>query len=337
MRSNGAKKPYRELSRAGQLRRLRSLAILALEEYGLSAPLLSFHCFDTNLLYRIADGEGKLYILRLGTPGWRTFTDLQLEAAWLEALEKETDIRVPHIYHATDGRTVIPITGEDVPGVWNATLMEYLPGRLLGKYLNPGNLEKMGELFARLHVHGGEWKAPENLTKRVFDYFLSREEPELLFEPAQLEAYTGDQFSVLHQVHVAVAEAYESLDRNDLRIIHCDLWHDNIKVHRGSLYPFDFEDTVTGFRLHDIAMAMLDLLEDTDDDAYPPLFQAFKRGYTRHLDWPAGHMEALMAGRVLWIINYVAVKERPYLSEVVKRHYETLLYFTKTGKILLRP
>ena len=40
----------------------------------------------------------------------------------------------------------------------------------------------------------------------------------------------------------------------DLRVIHCDLWHENVKLHRGRLRPFDFEDTVWGYRLHDLAM-----------------------------------------------------------------------------------
>lgn len=68
--------------------------------------------------------------------------------------------------------------------------------------------------------------------------------------------------------------------------IRCDLWHDNIKLHRGALHPFDFEDTTHGFRAHDIAMAMLDLLEDTDDDTYTTLLAAFRRGYESLLAWP---------------------------------------------------
>jgi len=45
------------------------------------------------------------------------------------------------------------------------------------------------------------------------------------------------------------------------------------------LHPFDFEDTVWGFRAHDIAMAMLDLLEATDDAQFAVLLAAFRRGY----------------------------------------------------------
>ena len=85
-----------------------------------------------------------------------------------------------------------------------------------------------------------------------------------------------------------VVAEYSSLDRDDLRVIHCDLWHDNIKLHRGTLIPFDFEDTIIGFRLHDIAMAMLDLLEDTDDTRYPLLLESFRSGYESLLPWPDG-------------------------------------------------
>jgi Ser/Thr protein kinase RdoA (MazF antagonist) len=89
-------------------------------------------------------------------------------------------------------------------------------------------------------------------------------------------------------------------------VIHCDLWHDNIKVYRGELCPFDFEDTIWGFRLHDIAMAMLDLIEEVGEDRYAQLFPAFRAGYERHLDWPEGDMTLMQIGRMLWKTNYVA-------------------------------
>ena len=103
-----------------------------------------------------------------------------------------------------------------------------------------------------------------------------------------------------------VESAYAEVDRADLRVIHCDLWHDNIKLHQGSLCPLDFEDTVWGFRAHDIAMAMLDLLETVGEEQYHDLFKAFRRGYEVKMDWPGDPIGPFQVGRLLWKINWVA-------------------------------
>jgi Ser/Thr protein kinase RdoA (MazF antagonist) len=103
-----------------------------------------------------------------------------------------------------------------------------------------------------------------------------------------------------------VEGAYASLDRADLRVIHCDLWHENVKLDGGRLRPFDFEDTVWGYRLHDLAMGLLDLLETVGPERYPDLLAACRSGYERLLAWPEGDLEVLQIGRLLWQANWVA-------------------------------
>ena len=252
---------------------------------------------------------------------------------WLDALATDTDIHVPRIVKTMGGVSVLQMTREGIPDIWNATLMTYLPGRLLGGRIGRRNIEKMGKLFAHMHVHGKEWKPPHGFTTRVFDHFVSRNEPEALLEKDAITAYTHKQHRQIKRLYDVVADTYRNLDRDDLRVIHCDLWHDNIKVHRGELCPFDFEDTVWGFRLHDIAMAMLDLLEVTSDEAYPGLLNAFKQGYESILDWPEGNMEALQIGRLLWKINWVCRFGRRSLAEMVARHEPIFTCYERTGTL----
>jgi Ser/Thr protein kinase RdoA (MazF antagonist) len=138
--------------------------------------------------------------------------------------------------------------------------MTWVPGRSLGHYLTPANLEKMGGLFARLHLQSGVWKAPAGFNPQTFIQFLGRGEPDRIFALYQIENYSSESQELIAQVRKRVEQAHLDLDPADLRVIHCDLWHDNIRIHRGKLWPFDFEDTIYGYRLHDIAMAMLDLI-----------------------------------------------------------------------------
>lgn len=337
-------KPYNELSPAAKLRLLHRLVVTALAQYDLKRSEIAFHGFETNLLYRVTTqgssaAAGERFMLRLATPGWRTFEDLCAEAAWLNALNRDTALAVPKIIPARSGEYVLPLSSPVIPGVWNASLMSWVPGRQLGYYLTEPNLEKMGALFAGLHDHAASWVPPAGFTTRRFEHWLSRGEEnrvtsELLF-PSNMPALPPATRELLERIHLQVEQAYAAVDRADLRVIHCDLWHNNIKLYQGVLHPLDFEDTVWGFRSHDIAMAMLDLMEDCGEARYAPLLAAFQRGYTANIPWPDDPIEPFQIGRLLWKINWVARFQPQQLGHFVERHIPVFEHYLRTGRVIL--
>jgi Ser/Thr protein kinase RdoA (MazF antagonist) len=328
---------YEELSRQGRLRRLRRLAEAALTHYQVDVSGLQLMNAGTNLMYRVKTADHQHFALRLAQPGWRSLTDLQSEAMWLKALARDTDICVPVVVMSRAGTAVVTVTTLGVPQPRHATLMRWLPGTLLGKRLTEANLCQMGELFAKMHQHGASWQPPAGFTTRKFDCFLSRGEPDVLFAEEQLPAYSPHSLSVFQEIRARVEAEYAGLDSADLRIIHCDLWHDNIKIYRGQLCPFDFEDTIWGYRLHDMAMALLDLMEETTADQYEQLFAAFKAGYTAQLEWPAGDITALQLGRLLWKNNYLARHHRQWWGETAVPFYTALFERYLASGELIRP
>jgi Ser/Thr protein kinase RdoA (MazF antagonist) len=340
-------KHYVELSFAGKLRRLRDLAANALAHYELKSPQIAYHGWETNLFYRVTSSTGERFMLRIASPGWRTLEDLQSEAMWLNALARETTLSVPRVLPSRSGEYVLPLSRSDISKVRNATLMSWVPGRKLGHYLTPYNLEKMGELFAELHQHAASWTPPAGFTTRRFEHWLSRGEENLITggegsatiasKPDSLVTLPPRWRELLECMHSHVEQAYAAIDRSDLRVIHCDLWHDNIKLHRGVLHPFDFEDTVWGFRAHDIAMAMLDLLQATGDGLYPGLLAAFRRGYEAQMTWPTDRIEPFQIGRLLWMINWVARHEPQRLGSMVERHVPVFEHYQQTGKVVCPP
>jgi Ser/Thr protein kinase RdoA (MazF antagonist) len=254
---------------------------------------------------------------------------------WLGALARDTDIPVPCIQRTPAGEAVVFPQAAGVPTYRHALLMSWLPGVLLGKRLTTKNVTKMGELFGKLHRHGANWQPPEGFTTRRLDQFLSRGEPNALFAEDSLAVFDTQTESLLRQMSEHVAQTYAALDPADLRVIHCDLWHDNIKVYRGQLYPFDFEDTIWGFRLHDIAMALLDLYEDVGNpEEYARLLAAFRSGYEALLPWPEGEMELLMFGRMLWKTNWIARFWPEGLAKTAAFHANLYDHYHKTGELL---
>lgn len=331
-------KPFEQLPWPGKQRRFRQLALDALRHYPLDIQQVRLFSYETNLLYRVQTVAGETYVLRLANGRWRSPQNAAGEVSWLDALATETDIPVPHIIRTADGTAIVKPTAESAPAGFHALLMSWLPGTLLGKQLTDENLVKMGELFGQLHHHAGRWQPPGDFPTQRFDRMIARGEPDLLLSDATAALYPPGVAAGMAQMCDAVAGAYAALDPADLRVIHCDLWHDNIKVHRGVLYPFDFEDTIWGYRLHDIAMAMLDLYEEMEQAHYERLLAAFRSGYERHLPWPEGPMELLQIGRMLWRTNHFANHVDRYGADWVAKDaaFNVGVYgrYRDTGKLI---
>ena len=323
------------LTRTGKLRRVGRLADAAVRRYDIEVRSIRMHCFATNLLYRVRADTGERFMLRMAYPGWRTLDNLLAEAAWLDALSDETDVGAPVVVRSSDGSSVIPMSGPGVPDTWHATLMTWVDGRLLAHHLTCSNIERMGELFARLHTHGKAWKPPRGFPAHRFDAFLSRGEPNVLFSASVMDALRDDDRRGFLLACELVEREYARLNEGDLRVIHCDLWHENIKLDHGRLRPFDFEDTIWGYRLHDIAMGMLDLLETVGAARYGVMLSAFRSGYELLLDWPEGGLEVLQLGRLLWKANYIARFEREQIGSTARKLGKVFRTFGSNGELRL--
>jgi Ser/Thr protein kinase RdoA (MazF antagonist) len=227
------------------------------------------------------------------------------------------------------------MSGCGVPDTWYATVVTWVDGKLLAHHLTCANLERMGDLSARLHLHGKSWKPPSGFSTKRFEAFLSRGEPDVVFSDEVLRTLHDDDRRAFLLAREWVEREYSRLDRSDLRVIHCDLWHENIKLDHGRLRPFDFEDTIWGYRLHDIAMGMLDLLETVGAARYAALLASFRSGYERLLDWPEGNLGVLQLGRLLWKANYVARFARESLGSLTERYGRIFRDFERTGELRL--
>ena len=330
--------PFESLTHRGSVRRMRALAWNALAHYEVQVTGLHYLGWFTNLMFRVETANGQRLVLRICTPNWRTDEDRQAEVAWLLALAGNPEIHAPVPLPARNGACIVEADAPGVPGTRQCLLMSWIPGANLGKHLNEVNLKKMGVLFARMHTQSASWTPPAGFTTRKMERVLARGEPEALFAPAAQESFTPHTRRVWEQAQEIVGHAYTKLysQADRLQVIHHDLWHDNIKLDRGRLYPLDFEDTVWGYPVQDIAMAMQDLMQDVPPERYEPLLEAFRRGYESLQPWPEayeGEMDIFRIGRMLWVANYVAHRQTQYLQDHLERNSLLLEAFLTTGKL----
>lgn len=331
-------KPFEKLTRRGQLSRLRCLALDALNQYDIDVRQVHLVGAFTNTVFRVSTSDGSLFALRVCTPGWRTDIDRQSEALWLQALEKDPEIKAPKIFPARDGRLIVHAQAPGVPEPRLCMLMSWLPGITLGKRLNHDNLFKMGILFARLHRFSKGFAPPAGFTRRRMDRICARDEADVLFTQEYKNAFNDESRFVFERTRQQVDTCLAQLYANpaELIVIHNDLWHDNIKLYRGRLYPFDFEDTVWGYPVQDIAMALQDLMNDVPVEAFEALQAAFRCGYESLEPWPEaypGQIDTLRAGRLLWVANFVARFETTYLAGHIERVATLLSRYLDNGKL----
>ena len=334
-------RPFDTLSPRGRLRRLRRLADAALAAFEVQVERMALLGAFTNTLYRVRTAAGRTYVLRICAPGWRTETDLRSEALWLEALARDTQIGAPVPHRTPAGEAVISVRVDGVPAMCHCTLLSWIPGINLGERLSVETLTRMGALFAALHAHGAAFAPPPGFTTRRMSHYLARGERDALFEPACIEAQQVRDREALEATRDRVEAAFTAryADPDGLRVIHNDLWHDNIKVNRGRLRPLDFEDTLWGYPVQDIAMAFEDLLTEGPTGCYAAFVEAFRTGYERSAPWPeryAGEIDAFQAGRMLWVANYVAAHETTHLQGFLSRLTPRLEAYLETGRVTSR-
>jgi Ser/Thr protein kinase RdoA (MazF antagonist) len=105
-------KPYKELSRRGRLRRLREVAELALDTYGIKDAELKFLQYTQNGIYRVnlpvpqaPDANSPYlsdrYVLRLHA--MRDADAIASELTWLAALNQAAGLPVPAPVPMPDG------------------------------------------------------------------------------------------------------------------------------------------------------------------------------------------------------------------------------------------
>ncbi len=312
--------PYAELTRLGQLRRIRQLAEFALESYGLRGARLAFLRYWANITYRVdvpgwAPHTGgpyvpNRYLLRVLYTNHRDA--VQGEMTWLAALSREGGLPVPEPVPTLEGGLVTRIVTPGVPEGRLVSLMRWVDGRRRITGFRPVHFCAWGRMVARLHAFAAGWQPPEGFWRFVWDWegllggrgfaYSIEELVESMPEPLQ------EPFQIVSQEARAVMEGLGK-GPDAYGLIHADMCPDNVLFKNGEVLPVDFEDCGFGYWLWDIGVA---LCQQPWTEAWYAKRDAFLEGYAQIRSLPdsqIGQIDLFLAVQyataVLWASHFL--------------------------------
>lgn len=236
----------------------------ALVLWGLAGADYRLVAARENAVYRV-DTSDQTFALRLHRKGYRSNAELQSELDWMAACAKG-GLHVPAPVAAADGAMLRTINGVQV------SLLTWLPGAQLqavvAKMTRAERADRFGQLgiaMARLHQICDAWTPPHAFTRCAWDIpGLVGDMPlwDRFWRNPALSQTDRDLFIRVRDVaHDDLQQQKETLD---FGLIHADLVPANIMVDATHLGLIDFDDGGFGFRLFEVATALLKFRGDSD-------------------------------------------------------------------------
>ena len=316
-------RPFGALTRRGQARRLRALALEALRHYDLEAESLTLVSNETNCSFRVRTRDGRSYFLRIGLPDVHAEDNARAEVIWLEALSDDGSIIVPRPLRTRDGRPFVRAGATGVPEARICIIYSWLPGIELGERVTPELMAEFGRTMALLHRHGASFELPAGLELSTLDCLYPLDDREVLLCERTRKLFGDDAYELLVDMRAAVLAELERLyaASTNIQLLHGDLHWWNASVHRKRIQLLDFEDLIWGFPVQDIAITLYYTVRHPE---YEELREAFRRGYESEAAWPEefpGQIELLMVHRGIDLLNFVLSTARPPDDPLI-RHFE---------------
>ncbi|MGX9355081.1 homoserine kinase [Roseobacteraceae bacterium S113] len=231
-----------------------------------------------NAVYQVQTPDGPR-ALRLHRKGYRSDAELRSELAWMAAVARG-GLSVPAPCPARDGAML-----HDVDGI-QVDMLTWLDGAPLSAALPEMSAQKrlhifgaLGAAMARLHEICDRWTPPPGFQRVHWTQDGLLGETPLWGRFWENPSLTSDDAELFTTARMhAAADLQTRAPKLDTGLIHADLVPDNVMVHGAgdSVAMIDFDDGGFGFRLFDLATA---LLKHRDAPDYDALQNALIGGY----------------------------------------------------------
>ena len=318
------------LSKRAQVSRMRAVAVEALRSFPVSVDRLTLLEHGFNTTFRVDTTDGTKLAMRVNVNSRRSPANIAAELQWIDALARDTNLRVAAPLRTTGGDLVASVFSPDLGRDLSVAVFSWLNGRDLGEAPTLEKMRAAGRAMATLHDHGATWCPSSGAEMSVFDEpfwtFPDRLTPENL-------GVEGDDFAIIRTMVDRSASTMKRLfAAGSPQPIHTDLHNWNMKWYRGRLSVFDFDDSGIGLPIQDLAVATY--YRRPQNDHVDALFEGYVS--VRPLpEYSVEDFETLVAHRNLLLLNDLLVttnaEHRAIIPNFIRNTVVKLRNFLDTG------
>lgn len=259
------------------------MALEALRRYDIVPRRVRLAAESFNSIFRVTTASA-VYALRVGAVlQIHPEGTAAVEAAWHRRL-RQHGVLVPDVLANADGEPATLVADDraqhGTPGMRHVRMVS---GRSLRTGLSGRRAAALGTLSARLQQDGAGWSPPSADAVLRADRVLYWRLPDQLAAAGSRFGF-GSLFTDAQARAQAVVDSLWASPPHPPHLVHGDLTPPNVIVSpRSGLVPIDFQDTVLGFEVQDLAITISALRRWPDGER---LIDAFRAGYGEHRAWP---------------------------------------------------
>ena len=306
-------------------------------------PRLVMH--RENTVFQVDTTHGP-HALRMHRFGYHNPATIISELQWMDMLAAQGFV-VPSPLRSKAGSFLV--TCDDANGQPRVfSLLSWLPGEAFGKSTEPLRFEgvqrtaimsEIGRNLAQLHRLSDAWSPPLDFTRPAWDHAgLLGESPFWgRFWEAGYITDTDRHFLLSLRATCQQALLRYDADTPETGLIHADLARENILVDSTKVSFIDFDDSGFGYRMFDIATALIKNIYEPD---YENLKQALLQGYLDVRPLAPNQMQSLPLFMLLRSLTYLGWVDariaEPGMIEKARRFLADVRYLADTNSGQLR-
>ena len=304
---------FAQLTERGQQRRLYQSAREALKAYKIKVDKIRLLKYGYNAVFQVDTSDRKRYVFRIHVPNLRTPANMQAEMNWLADINQTTDIPVPKPIKNKQGDLIHIAQVKGMEKTCPCVLMTYLDGRHQRSNASDTMIRKMGARMAQLHNHAESYQPTEKLDLPLYNriwHFNADKSP--LYEYPDKKLIPAKRRKIIReasdQAEAFLKELYKK--RKGRHIIHADLHLGNVKLLKGEVQVFDFDDCGIGYFIQDLGISFyyLTYLRNFGER----LYDIWLEGYAQVRDTsnlPLELLPKVMIHRELQVTHYLVQSE----------------------------
>ncbi|MEM9603067.1 MAG: phosphotransferase [Pseudomonadota bacterium] len=276
----------------------------ALTQWPLSVADLRLFAQRENAVFRVRTDTGTCFALRVHRQGYQRTAALASELHWMQHLHG-AGLPVPVPVPSDDGRLLRHQDGFAVD------VLTWLDGEPLGQSGTPlahadreGCFFRLGQTLARVHAASDAWALPGGFERSAWDLDGLIGDAPLWGPYLDSPALTAAQRGTLARVRDALRAALDG-STLDYGLIHADAVPENVLLTPDGVALIDFDDSGFGYRLFDVATALLKHRAEPD---YPRLEAALIAGYRALRPIDTAHLAAFSVMRAQTYIGWIRAR-----------------------------